>query len=92
LQPDSHGTIKTLKFAIISSLLYSLGSVAAGSTLVLLPAQFWNSAHSLVTVAIVSTLIWVLYVSLAPLALLLAPAFGPLRAPSKTKSEAPAGQ
>lgn len=69
--------LKTLKAAIYVSVVYSLLSVSLATLLADSPLHFWASGKWLANIIISAAVIWVLVVSLVPLAALLVPSFGP---------------
>jgi hypothetical protein len=82
LQPDERGETKTLKIALFTASGYSLLSSLFAALVVYSPATLWNSSRGFVDFVFVATASWVLIVALVPLAALLAPTFGPRRAPA----------
>lgn len=77
LHPDLVDQVKTLKLTIFLSVGYTLATVIGASFLVITTPPFWAPGRPLATVLIFATILWVLVVSLIPLAALLAPSFGP---------------
>ncbi len=85
LHPNGAGALDAVRRATYATMGYSLISVIAVTFVVLQPVPFWHHSHVLLNVMIAGTIVWVQVMSMAPLGLLLAPAFGP-----KTPTAGPA--
>jgi hypothetical protein len=75
------GVVRALRWAILLSVAYTVVSVGCAVAFVSIPVHDWNSSPWYIEVIVVFTIIWVLSVSLIPMAALLTPSFGPSASP-----------
>ena len=71
------GVVRALRWAIVLSLVYTIVSVGCAVAFVSIPVRDWNSSSFWIEAIVVFTVVWVLAVSLIPMAVLLTPSFGP---------------
>jgi hypothetical protein len=79
------GVVRALRWAIVLSVIYTIGSVGLPVLFVSIPVRDWNSPSLLIEAIVVITIVWVLAVSLIPMAVLLTPSFGPSPLPKRKK-------
>jgi len=77
------GVVRALRWAIVLSVVYTVVSVGCAVAFVSIPARDWNSSSPWIEAIVVFTIVWVLAVSLIPMAVLLTPSFGPSPLPKQ---------
>jgi len=79
------GVVRALRWAIVLSVIYTIVSVGCPVLFVSIPVRDWNSSSFGIEAIVVFTIVWVLAVSLIPMAFLLTPSFGPSPLPKRKK-------
>jgi hypothetical protein len=77
------GVVRALRWAVGLSVIYTVVSAGIPVLIVSIPVRDWNSPSFLIEALVVFTIVWVLAVSLIPMAFLLTPSFGPSPLPKR---------